>query len=46
MTPNSTLWTLPPQQVYETLSTTAQGLSEVEIAIRINNSPDSFSARV
>jgi calcium-translocating P-type ATPase len=29
------LWTLSTQQVYETLSTTAQGLSEAEIAIRI-----------
>jgi calcium-translocating P-type ATPase len=35
MPSHAPLWTLSTQQVYETLSTSAQGLSEAEIAVRI-----------
>jgi magnesium-transporting ATPase (P-type) len=37
MAPNLPIWSLLPQQVYETLSTSAQGLSEAETAIRIKH---------
>lgn len=37
MAPHSPVWTLSTKQVYETLSTSAQGLSEAETAIRIKH---------
>jgi Ca2+-transporting ATPase len=37
MAPHSPVWTLSTEQVYETLSTSAQGLSEAETAIRIQH---------
>jgi magnesium-transporting ATPase (P-type) len=37
MVPNSPVWTLSTEQVYETLSTSAQGLSEAETAVRIKH---------
>ncbi|MBW4591190.1 cation-transporting P-type ATPase [Aetokthonos hydrillicola Thurmond2011] len=37
MTPHSPVWTLSAEQVYETLSTSAQGLSEAETALRIKH---------
>jgi Ca2+-transporting ATPase len=37
MAPHSPVWTLSTEQVYETLSTSAQGLSEAETAIRIKH---------
>ena len=35
MAPHSPVWTLSTEQVYETLSTSAQGLSEAEISLRL-----------
>ncbi|MEH1899616.1 MAG: HAD-IC family P-type ATPase [Nostoc sp.] len=37
MAPHSPVWTLSAQQVYETLSTSTQGLSEAETALRIKH---------
>jgi Ca2+-transporting ATPase len=37
MAPHSPVWTLSTEQVYETLSTSTQGLSEAETAIRIKH---------
>ena len=37
MAPHAPIWTLTADQVYETLSTSAQGLSEVETALRIKH---------
>ena len=37
MEPHSPVWTLSIEQVYEMLSTSAQGLSEAEIALRIEH---------
>jgi Ca2+-transporting ATPase len=37
MAPHSPVWTLTTEQVYKTLSTSAQGLSESETAIRIKH---------
>ncbi|MBW4425838.1 MAG: hypothetical protein KME50_15655 [Nostoc desertorum CM1-VF14] len=37
MAPHSPVWTLSAQQVYETLSTSTQGLSEAETAFRIKH---------
>jgi Ca2+-transporting ATPase len=37
MAPHLPVWTLSTEQVYETLSTSAQGLSEAETAIRIKH---------
>jgi Ca2+-transporting ATPase len=37
MAPHSPVWTLSTEQVYETLSTSAQGLSEAETAIRLKH---------
>ena len=37
MAPHSPVWTLSAEQVYETLSTSAQGLSESETALRIKH---------
>lgn len=37
MATHSPIWTLSTEQVYETLSTSAQGLSEAETAIRIKH---------
>jgi magnesium-transporting ATPase (P-type) len=37
MAPHSPVWTLSTEQVYEMLSTSAQGLSEAEIALRIKH---------
>jgi magnesium-transporting ATPase (P-type) len=35
MSSHASIWTLSTQQVYETLSTSAQGLSDTEVAVRI-----------
>ena len=37
MAPHAPIWTLTADQVYETLSTSVQGLSEVETALRIKH---------
>ena len=37
MAPHVPIWTLSEQQVYETLSTSAQGLSEAETTVRIKH---------
>jgi len=37
MAPYSPIWTLTTDQVYKTLSTSAQGLSEAETALRIKH---------
>ncbi|HEY9629538.1 MAG TPA: cation-transporting P-type ATPase [Coleofasciculaceae cyanobacterium] len=37
MAPHSPVWTLSAEQTYETLLTSAQGLSEVEISLRIKH---------
>jgi magnesium-transporting ATPase (P-type) len=37
MSPHSPIWTLSAEQVYKTLSTSTQGLSEAETALRIKH---------
>ena len=37
MAPHAPIWTLTADQVYETLSTSVQGLSEVETALRVKH---------